>query len=198
MPEFIVRAHSAPTDPVRFLGEQGRDAHVEYLAHIVIAGLFISKGHREDVTITLVLEHSHDYSRAITLSGDSLGSLEGLSESAILTVLAQALYESLDLKKDDSMVLSNGVGVSAASFERLVKSRLERGGVFLLDRKGGDIRDAELPADPVFLLTDHVPLPRNLHKSFIRQGASPVSLGPVMLQASQCLPIILNEIDRRG
>jgi tRNA pseudouridine-54 N-methylase len=47
-----------------------------------------------------------------------------------------------------------------------------------------------------FLLTDHVPLPRNLRKSLLRRGVEPVSLGPVMLRASQCVVLVLNEYDR--
>ena len=51
--------------------------------------------------------------------------------------------------------------------------------------------------DAVFLLTDHIPMPRKTFKSMQRQGVSRIALGPVMLQASQCISIIQNELDRR-
>ena len=195
--DFIVRAHSAPTDAVRFLGQVGAGAHVEYLAQIVIAGLFVSKGHRADVALTLVLEHSPDFSRAITLSGASLGSLDGLTEAAILEALAASLHAARDLAKEQSISLDNGIRVASISFERLAKQYLAAGSVFLLDKKGSDLRQQPVSRDAAFLLTDHVPMPRNLQKSLIRQGAVPVSVGPVMLQAAQCIVVVQNEIDRR-
>lgn len=197
MAEFILRAHSAPTDPERFLSQVGAGAHVEYLAQIVIAALFVSKGHRPDVSLTMVMEDSKDFSRSLTLSGDSLGNLDGLTEGAILGALAQSLSAARGLGKEQETTLGNGIHVSATSFERLVKPRFAERGVFLLDRKGEDIRRLPVDADSVFLLTDHVPMPRNLGKSLVRQGATPVSLGPVMLQASQCVSVVLNELDRR-
>lgn len=197
MIEFIVRAHGAPTDPRRFLGRAGAEAHVEYLAQIIVASLFISKGHRRDVSLTIVMENARDFSRALTLRGDCLGSLNGLTEAAILAALADALTAGLSLGKEQETTLENGIRVSASSFERLVKSRSASHQRLLLDTKGEDIRRLPIDANAVFLLTDHVPMPRNLHKSLVRQGAVPVSLGPVMLQASQCVAIVLNEMDRR-
>ena len=198
MIEFILRAHSAPTDPDRFLEQVGRGSHVEYLAQVVIAALFISKGHRPDVSLSIVMENSRDYSRVISLPGDSLGSLEGLTEAAILGTLADSLQAARGLGKEAQATLANGIGVSATSFEHLVKARLGTGPVFLLDKKGEDIRAVSTGTNGVYLLTDHVPMPRNLHKSLLRQGAVPVSLGPVMLQASQCVAVVLNEMDRRA
>jgi tRNA (pseudouridine54-N1)-methyltransferase len=195
--DFVVRAHSAPTDAARFLDEVGTGAHVEYLAQIVIASLFVSRGHRADVSLTLVLEHSRDFSRAITLSGASLGSLHGLTEAAILETLAAGLNAARDLGKEQSISLDNGIRVASISFERLAKRYLAAGSAFLLDKKGSDLREQPIPDDAVFFLTDHVPMPRNLHKSLVRQGAAPVSVGPVMLQAAQCIVVVQNEIDRR-
>jgi tRNA (pseudouridine54-N1)-methyltransferase len=68
----------------------------------------------------------------------------------------------------------------------------------MLDRKGDDIRQTAMPADPVFLLTDHIPMPKKTFKSLARQGVEKLSLGPVMLHASQCISIIHNELDRQG
>lgn len=197
MPEFIVRAHAAPTNPGQFLAATGQGAHVEYLAQIVINTLFVSKGHRADVTLTLVLENSQDYSRTLFLAGEHLGDVGGQTESAVLAVIAEALATGAGLTKGASRVSPRGITVSALSFEHLVKQRLSEGKVVcLLDRKGKDIRAAELGEDVVVLLTDHVPMPKNLAKSLQRQGALPVSLGPIMLHASQCIVLVQNELDR--
>ncbi|MBD3645859.1 MAG: tRNA (pseudouridine(54)-N(1))-methyltransferase TrmY, partial [Pseudomonadales bacterium] len=66
-----------------------------------------------------------------------------------------------------------------------------------LDRKGTDLREQEPGPNPVFLLTDHIPMPKKTFKSLDRRGVAKVSVGPVMLHASQCLVLIHNELDRR-
>ncbi|MEO2172631.1 MAG: tRNA (pseudouridine(54)-N(1))-methyltransferase TrmY, partial [bacterium] len=69
MPEYIVRARKAPTDAGLFVKAIGSAARVEYLAQIMTNCLFVSKGHRRDTTLTLVLEDSTDFSRALSLNG---------------------------------------------------------------------------------------------------------------------------------
>ncbi|MEX2327841.1 MAG: hypothetical protein WD558_08915 [Pseudomonadales bacterium] len=197
MSEYIVRAHGAPTDPAQLLAGVGSGAHVEYLAQIIVNTLFIAKGHRDDVTLTLVLEKSIDYSRALSIPGDAFGSLGGLNESSLLEVIADSLLEGRDLAKEATVTTSLGIRVASTSFEHIARDRLARGKVYLLDRKGQDVRALEVTGDAVFLLTDHIPMPRKLGKSLVRQGAIRVSLGPVMLHASQCVAVVQNELDRR-
>ena len=196
MREFIIRARKAPVDAGKFLDSVGAGAHVEFLAQIMINALFISKGHRENTSLTLVLEDSPDFSRAITIAGNSFGSLPGMNEDALLQTCASALRAAENLGKEQSIACDNGIIVRTISFERLVKEKSETCPVYMLDRKGDDIREAVLPADPVFLLTDHIPMPKKTFKSLARQGVKKLSLGPVMLHASQCISIIHNELDR--
>ena len=49
-----------------------KGAGLEYLADIVRHGLFVSQGHRDDVSVALVLEKSRDYSRVVELQGAPL------------------------------------------------------------------------------------------------------------------------------
>lgn len=196
MIEFIVRARRAPVTGSALLAAMGQGEGVEYLAQIVVNGLFVSKGHRQDAKVTLVLEKSADYSRAVTLSGGSLGSLAGLHERAILEAIASALDAAQGLAKDASVTDARGLIIRAVSFERLVKETAAERPVYVMSRKGQDIRGLPLPPDAVFVMTDHTPMPAKTFKSLARQGVTPVSLGPVMLHASQCITLIHNEIDR--
>ena len=182
---------------MRFRREVGAGAHVEYLAQIIINSLFVSKGHRPDTALTLVLENASDYSRAITLSGDSLGDLGPITEAHILDCLAECLTEAEGLAKEASVNSRRGMILRAISFEHLVKGCLAEAPVYLLDRKGTDIRSVDLASDAVILLTDHVPIAPKLRKSLLRQGVQTMSLGPVMLHASQCVVIVQNEVDRQ-
>src|SRR5690606_41359285 len=52
--------------------------------------------------------------------------------------------------------------------------------------------------NPCFLLTDHIPMPKNSISGLKRLGAEAISLGPRMLFASQCVVLIHNELDWRG
>ena len=197
VPEFIVRARAASTDPAQFLASVGKGAHVEYLAQIIVSALMISKGHRDDTTLSLVLEDSLDFSRCLTFFGGKLGDLGGTTEAALLKVIADSLGLSKGLAKEASITTPIGVQATAISFEHLVKAKVADQRVFLLDPKGEDIRAIDLPIDAIFLLTDHVPMPKKNLKTLVRQGVKKISLGPVMLHASQCISVIQNELDRR-
>lgn len=174
----------------------GTGAHVEYLAHMVVNALFISKGHRDDTLLTLVLEDSPDFSRAISIRGDSLGNLQGMNEGAILKVCSESLKAGIGLAKEATVTSENGLQVTAISFEHLVKTKVIDRQVYMLDRKGEDIRETDLEEDAIFLLTDHIPMPKKTFNSMARQGVKKLSLGPVMLHASQCISVIHNEMDR--
>lgn len=195
--EFIIRARKAPVDAEKFLRSVGKGAHVEYLAQMMINALFISRGHRENTVLTLVMEDSPDFSRAVTIAGDTLGSLQGMNEDALLQTCAAVLRAGKELGKEQSTVCDNGISVTAISFERLVREKAQNRSVYLLDRKGSDIRDTVVAQDSVFLLTDHIPMPKKTFNSLARQGVLKLSLGPVMLHASQCITLIHNELDRR-
>ena len=198
MREFIVRARKAPVDADKFLAAVGSGAHVEYLAQMIVNALFIAKGHRRDTTLTLVLEDSADYSRALIMQGSSLGSLSGMNESALLNTCATALRAGRTLGKETSLVCDDGIVVTAISFEHLVKEKALHQEVYMLDVKGVDIRDTSFSDNAVFLLTDHIPMPKKTFNSLARQGVMKLSVGPVMLHASQCISVIHNELDRLG
>ena len=198
MVEFVVRARGAPVDPDRFNDALGSGAGVEYLATIISNALFVSKDHRRDTSVTLVLEQSADFSRTVTFSGDSLGSLQSLHEKAMLGAVVDALKSGRGLGKDESCYDDRGVLVSATSFEHLVKARTQAGAVYLLDRDGQDIRSAELKPAPVFVMTDHTPMPKKTFRSMARQGVINISVGPRTLHASQCITLIHDELDRRN
>ena len=89
----------------------------------------------------------------------------------MLKVIIESLTAASNLSKEDSLTLDNGIAVQAISFEHLVKVRLETHPVYLLDKKGEDIRSVTLADDAVFLLTDHIPMPRKTYKSLRRQGS---------------------------
>ena len=92
---------------------------------------------------------------------------------------------------------NEGVFVSAQSFEAYFSSKIQTQTPYLLDKKGQDIRLLAFEPEPLFLLTDHTPMPRNSKKSLLKSGISTVSVGPTILHSSQCIAVVLNELDRK-
>ena len=198
MIEFLVRARAAPVDPSHFKRLIGKGSGLEYLADIVRNALFVSKGHRENVNISLVLERSKAFSRVVRFSGASLGSFKDLHERAILQRILDALWAAEKLNKNEELEENQGVFVSAKSFEAYFSSKIETHTPYLLDKKGQDIRLVAVEPKSLFLLSDHIPMPRNSKKSLLRSGISTVSVGPTMLHSSQCIAVVLNEFDRKS
>lgn len=197
MRTFIIRARKGTTRWELLRSQVGTKAHFEVVAHSVINAFFVSNGFREDVEVYIVLDSSEDFPRTIKLSGAEGISIAGFHESAVLDLIEQALKDSVDLQKDETRKLAPGLQISGFGFEKLVGGLLENRTVYLLDPKGDDIRSAELASDPVFILSDHLALPKNNVKSFTRRGLKMISLGKKMLFASQCVVLINHELDRR-
>ena len=196
MAEFIVRARGAPAGAAAFRAAIGKGRGLEWLAPMVVNALFVSQGHRRDSALTLALERAGGAARAVTLDGESLGSLPDLHERALLHALADALAAGQGLAKEASLTDQRGIRVQAIGFERLLQDRLGRLPVYLLSPKGGDIRQLRLSRDAVFVLSDQTAMPSKAVNALLRKGAQPVSLGPRVLHAAQCMTLVHNELDR--
>ena len=161
------------------------------IAHSIINAFFVSNGFREDVEVYIILDSSEDFPRCIKLSGGEGLSINGFHEQAVIEIIEQALKNSQGLQKDESRIIAPGVQISGFGFEKLVASLIEVRPVYLLDRKGADVRTIELESDPIFILSDHLAMPKNNIKSL-----KTISLGKKMLFASQCVVLINHELDR--
>jgi tRNA pseudouridine-54 N-methylase len=66
-----------------------------------------------------------------------------------------------------------------------------------LDKKGEDIREAEIPENCVFIFGDQEGFPEKELRR-LKKSLTTVSIGPKMYFASQTVTIVNNELDRRG
>jgi len=196
MRTFIIRARSGTTKWERVRSSVGGKNHFEVIAHSVMNAFFVSNGFREDVEVYIVLESSEDFPRTIKLSGGEGLSLSGFHEEAILEVVEKALKDSVNLKKDEMQKIAPGLQIYGFGFEKCVANLLGARPVYLLDRKGEDLRTVSFPPDPVFVLSDHLAMPKNSVKGLMRKGLKAISLGRKMLFASQCVVLIHDELDR--
>jgi tRNA (pseudouridine54-N1)-methyltransferase len=198
MRTFVIRARKGTTRWERVRSTLGSEGHFEVVAHSVLNAFFVSKGFREDVEVYIVLDSAEDFPRTLKLSGSEGLSLSGFHEEAVVSLVESALKNSAGLQKDETRTVAPGVQVHGFGFEKLVAGLLVNRPVYLLDRKGEDIRTTALEADPVFVLSDHIPMPKNNVKSFMRKGLKIISLGKKMLFASQCIVLLNDEMDRVG
>ena len=197
MRTFVLRARAAPTDSQKLLASIGKEAHAEILAHTLMNAVFVAQSHRADVRVYLVLESSQDFSRTICFDVNAMHEIGGFDERALLGKIAKALDVSRGMGKEETRTVESGVTVRTLSFERLVQELAEDSQLFVMDRKGTSIREQTFEANPCFLLTDHIPMPKKTFHSLERLGAKKLTLGSKMLFASQCVVLIHHELDHR-
>jgi len=194
---FVLRARAAPTDSLKLLASVGQDAHPEILAHTLMNAIFVAQSHRADVVVYLVLESTADFSRSIRFEANAMHEIGGFDERALLGKVTKALDASRGMGKEESRPVESGVTVRTIAFERLVQELAVDHQLFVMDPKGTSIRDQVFENDPCFLLTDHIPMPKNTFHTLERLGTKKLTLGKKMLFASQCVVLIHHELDQR-
>ena len=197
MRTFVLRARAAPTDSKKLLASIGGEAHTEILAHTLMNAIFVAQSHRADVVVYLVLESTADFSRTIRFEANAMHDIGGFDERALLGKVAKALDASSGMAKEETRPVESCVTVRTAAFERLVQELAEDDQLFVMDRKGTSIREQAFDGSPCFLLTDHIPMPKNTFRTLERLGAKKITLGSKMLFASQCVVLIHHEMDQR-
>ncbi|CAN5452986.1 tRNA (pseudouridine(54)-N(1))-methyltransferase TrmY [soil metagenome] len=197
MRTFVLRSRKGSVKADRIEDQIGTNAHVEIIAHALANAFFYSNGIREDVEAYVVLDSSADFPRTVRLIANQGLSLPGFHETAILSVISQALAAAKKIVKDQILSVAPGIEVAGFGFERLMQKLLETRCVYLLDTKGDDVRNITLEQDCVIVLSDHLAMPKNHIKSFERRGLKKISLGRKMLFASQCVVLVHHELDRQ-
>jgi tRNA (pseudouridine54-N1)-methyltransferase len=197
MRTFVLRARAAPTESQKLLASVGFDAHTEILAHTLMNAIFVAQSHRVDVRIFLVLESTQDFSRTICFDVNAMHEIGGFDERALLGKVAKALDVSRGMGKEETRPVESGVMVRTLSFERLVQELAGDHQLFVMDKKGTSIREQAFQDNPCFLLTDHIPMPKNTFHTLERLGAKKITLGSKMLFASQCVVLIHHELDQQ-
>ena len=196
MRTFVLRARAAPTDSQKLLAAIGQDAHPEILAHTLMNAIFVAQSHRPDVVVHLVLESTQDYSRTIRFEASAMHEIGGFDERALLGKVAKALDASRGMGKEESRPVESGVSVRTISFERLVQELAADHQLFVMDPKGAPIGEQAFGDNPCFLLTDHIPMPKNTFHTLDKLGAKRIALGRTMLFASQCVVLIHHSLDQ--
>lgn len=199
MRTFIIKARKATTNPEKLKNQIGSKDHFEVVLHSVMNAFFIASDFRQNVEVYIVFDGAHDFPVTLKLSGQHGLSFAGFHEQAIYKVIAEALSRVSELKKNQVLSVSSGIEILGYGLETLIKNLLEQQrNIFILDKKGEAIRELEFPSHPVFLLSDHLMMPKKTLIGLKRRGLRSLSLGKKMLFASQCVVLIQHELDIQG
>jgi tRNA (pseudouridine54-N1)-methyltransferase len=90
-----------------------------------------------------------------------------------------------------------GVSVSRLGFEGLLKTFAGRSPVYVLEEGGEDVSSFDLGLDAVFVLGDHVGLPKKVEEFALRYGQK-ISLSRQPYLAASCITVLNYLLDRKG
>ncbi|MBI4116164.1 hypothetical protein HY449_00285 [Candidatus Pacearchaeota archaeon] len=190
MRHFIYFSKSAATSGnFTDLMKAGR---MDIAIHVVIASFFLSHDFRKDAKLHLVFYGMPDPPKHIEIQVKD--ELE-ISKKDVGGLIKKILYKYKEGKKTEVLP---GCFVEKKSLLKVAEELSEEGKeIFILDKKGEDIRNAKISDDCVFILGDHEGIPVKEMKR-LKQIADPISVGPRVYFASQVVAVVNNELDRRG
>ncbi len=165
---------------------------IDIAIHSFIQGVFLSHGFRDDVIFHFVFYGMPDPPKHIEIKITE--ELE-ISKKDIGTLIKKILYKYREGEKTE---VFPSCFVEKKSFLKLIDELEEKGSeIFILDKRGEDIRKAKIENNCVFVVGDHNGLPKKELRR-LKQTATKISVGPQMYFASQTVAIVNNELDRRG
>lgn len=164
---------------------------MDIVIHTIIAGFFLSNDFRKDVKMHLVLYGMPNPPKHIEMQ---ITPDLKISKKDIGHLIKKILYK---YKKGEKKEVLPGCFIEKKSFLKIIEELHNDGKkIFLLDKRGNDIRKEKIPDESVFILGDHEGLPRKELKR-IKKIATTISIGPKTYFSSHVVSIVNNEIDRQ-
>lgn len=202
MRHFVYFSGTAVTSGNFNTDELMKAGRMDIALHVIISSFFLSHAVREDVTLHLVFYGSPDPPKHIEIRLEKEKKLPSqddkeridISKKDLASLIKKILYK---YKSGQKTEVFQGCFVEKKSLLNVVEELKENNKVFILDKKGGDIREAKIKDNCVFILGDHKGLPDKELKR-LKKIAVPVTIGNKMYFASQVVAIVNNELDRRN
>ncbi len=152
----------------------------------IVGSLFFSHGLRRDVTFHAVLNGPPNPPVHIQIDGASLYDVRTDMET-----WQQILKKTLAGKPHP------GITRDKTSFEALLKTQAQTQRVYVLEEDGKDIANVDLGGDCLFVLGDHVGLPKKAESFALRYGEK-ISLGKQPYLAASCITVLNYLMDRKA
>jgi len=181
--EFILYSRLGRTDSNwSSLHDAGR---LDIVYECTIASLFLSHAIRKNTTLHTILNGPP--SPPLHLK------IEGLTLHDVRT--DQQTWQKI-LKKVLSGKSHPGISLTKTSFETLLKTKASTSPIYVLEEGGKDINEITIGNNPVFILGDHVGLPKKVEDFALRYGTK-ISLGKTPYLAATCITILNYTLDRK-
>ncbi|MFH1249153.1 MAG: tRNA (pseudouridine(54)-N(1))-methyltransferase TrmY [archaeon] len=189
MREFIYFSNTARTSGnFDDLMQAGR---MDIVCHTVIASFFVSHAMRNDVKLHLLFNGPPDAPKHLEFVYDEE---MPISKKDIAGLIKRMLFKS---KKGIKIKAFPGCFIEKKSLIHLFEELQNEGKkIYLLDRRGTDIRETPIEENAVFVIGDQDGIPRREIKRV--DDIKKISLGPNSLFASQAIVILNNELDRKS
>ena len=151
----------------------------------IVASLFFSHGIRKNVVFHVVLNGPPNPPLHIQINGESLYDVRTDMDT----------WQHI-LKKVISGKTHPGITISKTSFEALLKAKAKTASIYVLEEGGKDIVKTAVHENVVFVLGDHIGLPKKVEAFALRYGEK-ISLGKQPYLAASCITILNYLLDRR-
>lgn len=165
---------------------------LDIVANSIIHAFFISNGLRAKIDFHVILNGPPDPPKHIQIISDLQ---TPWSKKDIGTLLRIALWK---YKKGKKVQALPGVYIEKKSFIDTVSELAEKHPVYLLDMKGKNLDNCKIKKDSVFVLGDHLGIPRKEKKAIKEYVTETISLGKIPYFSSQCITIINHHLDKLG
>lgn len=174
--EFILYSRKSRTDSsFPSLRDAGR---LDVVHECIVASLFLSHGIRRDVVFHAILSGPPSPPLHLKIDGSQLRDVR----------TDQATWEGI-FRKALSGKSHPGISVHKCSFESLLKEKSSTSAIYVLEEGGESIFEVILGKRPVFVLGDHIGLPRKVEGFALRYGRK-ISLGKQPYLAASCITVL--------
>ena len=195
--EFIYYSQKARTTG-NFGDDLMKAGRMDIACQIVIMSFFISHKLRNNVKLHLIFNGPPDAPKHIEMfPGKAFGedSDHDISKKDVAGLIKKLLYK---YKPGINNEVMKGYFIEKRGIIDFVNKLLDEDKeVFILDKKGEDIREIKIGKNPVFILGDHDGIPKLEMKRLKKMDIKKISVGDEMYFASQTMTIVQNELDRR-
>ncbi len=182
--EFILFSRLGKTDPhFSNLHDAGR---LDIVHECIVSSLFLSHGLRRDVTFHAILNGPPNPPLHVQIDG-----------STLYDVRTDMDTWQVILKKTIQGKPHPGITTDKTSFEALVKAKAQTRQIYVLEEDGKDINQTQLKDNSLFILGDHVGLPKKAETFALRFGEK-ISLGKTPYLATSCITIINYTLDKQA
>jgi tRNA (pseudouridine54-N1)-methyltransferase len=182
MREFILYSRLSRTDSNwTNLHDAGR---LDIVYECAVSSLFLSHAIRKNVTFHTILNGPPIPPLHLKIDGETLHDVRTDQET-----WTQILKKILSGKAHP------GITTHKTSFEALLKAKANEAQIYVLEEGGKPISEIDISDKPLFVLGDHVGLPKKAEGFALRYGEK-ISLGKQPYLAASCITVLNYLLDK--